>query len=546
MIAVFVTFLVLACSRLKEDLARAITDLAEKKKAAVPSYEEICQSLRDSVEDMLHVDYEIFLDNLNYLLKHLGVRNTELAGALHSDLSHVSRILAGRSHPGNTNIFIHDVATYLALRYTGSNELGSIAKLIGMDASDIVTSAALRDGIAHYLGFHAHFEVDNSIPHFLSSLDEFNLKDYLKTVHFDDIKVPSPIPQFNTRKEYTGIRKMMEAEIDFMKATVLSRSDEDCILYSDMPLEEMASDPDFPKKYLYGMAMMLKKGLHLHQIHDVNRPFPEMMLGLESWIPLYMTGQISPYYLPVSQNQVFLHFLKVSGAAALEGSAIAGNQNSGRYVLHRSKEDVKHFRIRAEQLLSKALPLMDIYRKDKAGLYHALQKHAYADTGYKMICSNLPVCFLPEGLLRKVMERVSMNMESQKVILKFYRESWNALHALLADHPVYLVVPAPEKSQFESWAPGLALADFFMDQEISLTYEEYTVCAEALKELEAENKNLHLEFDASTAFRHINISIIGDKMVIVSKEKSPAIHFVIHHKKMVRAFRNYIPSIIEK
>ena len=61
------------------------------------------------------------------------------------------------------------------------------------------------------------------------------------------------------------------------------------------------------------MAMMLKKGLHLNQIHNLDRSFEDMMLGLESWIPMYMTGQITPYYLKNIQNNVFLHFLKVSG-----------------------------------------------------------------------------------------------------------------------------------------------------------------------------------------------------------------------------------------
>ena len=53
----------------------------------------------------------------------------------------------------------------------------------------------------------------------------------------------------------------------------------------------MAKDPDFPKKWIYSMALMLKKGLHLHQIHNIDRSFEEMMLGLESWIPMYMTGK---------------------------------------------------------------------------------------------------------------------------------------------------------------------------------------------------------------------------------------------------------------
>lgn len=52
---------------------------------------------------------------------------------------------------------------------------------------------------------------------------------------------------------------MMQSELDFLKATVLSKSMEQVIMYSDMPMESMAKDADFPKKWMFGMAMMLKK-----------------------------------------------------------------------------------------------------------------------------------------------------------------------------------------------------------------------------------------------------------------------------------------------
>lgn len=33
---------------------------------------------------------------------------------------------------------------------------------------------------------------------------------------------------------------------------------------------------------MFGVAMSLKKGLNLNIIHNIDRPFNEMMLGLES------------------------------------------------------------------------------------------------------------------------------------------------------------------------------------------------------------------------------------------------------------------------
>ena len=125
-------------------------------------------------------------------------------------------------------------------------------------------------------------------------------------------------------------------------------------------MEEMGKDPDFPKKWMYGMAMMLKKGLHLKQIHNLDRSFGDMMLGLESWIPMYMTGQISPYYLKNVQHNVFLHLLKASGAASLSGEAITGNHSDGKYYLTKNKDEVAYYRKRAEALLESAQPMMDI------------------------------------------------------------------------------------------------------------------------------------------------------------------------------------------
>ena len=45
-----------------------------------------------------------------------------------------------------------------------------------------------------------------------------------------------------------------------------------------MPMTEMAKDQEFPKKWMFGMALLLKKGLRLQIIHNIDRNLPEMML----------------------------------------------------------------------------------------------------------------------------------------------------------------------------------------------------------------------------------------------------------------------------
>ena len=182
---------------------------------------------------------------------------------------------------------------------------------------------------------------------------------------------------------------------------MLSRSNEDVIMYSDMPMEEMAHDPEFPKKWMFGMAMMLKRGLHLHQIHCLGREFDEMMLGLESFIPMYMTGQISPYYLKNQSTAPFHHFLKVSGTAALSGEAIVGRRAQGRCFLREqtAREEVAYCRARAEALLSCASPLMEIFREDSAETFRKfLQTDAAVPGARRRVLSSPPLFTADESL----------------------------------------------------------------------------------------------------------------------------------------------------
>lgn len=530
-------------SKQVRQLAHGLAMLAVDKGISL-SEEEILSALNATVDDGLTVSYNVFLANLKSLLRALGVKRNELARALNYDASHVSKLLSGARTPGNLKTFTNDVASYLARRFIGSKELALIAKLTGTDTERLDTTAALRDNLIVWLGSNARPMQDDSIPHFLAQMDAFDLNDYMKAMHFDEIRLPPAMPRLPTRKEYTGIQKMMESELDFMKTTVLSKTSDSCILYSDMPLEEMAANPEFPKRFLLGMALMLKKGLQLYIIHDINRPFSEMMLGLESYIPMYMTGQISPWYLQKSQSDVFSHLLKVSGVAALEGIAISGKQGEGKYVLYRSKEDVKHYRNRAEALLAKASPLMEIYRRENTEAYAAVLRDIKEKTDCKVICSNLPVYFLPEGKLAVLLEKQPSAVA--ETIRRYDAKMREEVFDYLKRGRLHLVIPDLSEEQYAVSPLSLALADLFMEEKLELSYSTYLAYREVLERVSSENSNLVVEYSASPAFHNINITIAGDSVVIVSKEKSPAIHFVIHHKKMIRAFQNFIPPIVEE
>ena len=364
-------------------------------------------------------DYERFTDNLNALLGALEISNSDLSRFLNFDPSYLSRIRLGQRRPSDPNGFIEGLCRYVARRKSGENERAVLAKLTGCPMEELSSESSLISSLRNWLG-SGTAPVNDSMESFLKHLDSFDLDEYIHAIHFDELKVPSMPFQLPTSKTYYGVEAMKQGELDFFKATVLSKSMEPIFMCSDMPMEDMGKDLEFGKKWMFAIAMSLKKGLHLNIIHNIDRPFQEMMLGLESWIPIYMTGQVSPYYLKGKHNSVYCHFNYVSGQAALAGKCIQGYHNEGRYYLTKNKEEVAYYSHKAARLLEKAQPLMEIFRSDSANGYHAfLNTDAHTEGMRHNILASLPIYTLPEDVLIKILKRNSVYDTDGKRILTF-------------------------------------------------------------------------------------------------------------------------------
>ena len=525
-----------------EKLIKGILSLAKEKNVPI-SEQELRLAFQGAAKNGLPIEYDVYLANLNALLKTLEIKGSTLAKALSYDASHISKVLAGQRRPADIGKFTARVAAYVTQFYSSDQEIAAVAALIDADAKDLQNPRERCAVVTEWLGTNMSLERRDPVSGFLDKMDTFHLDDYIRAIHFDDIKTPSVPFQLPGTRQYYGLKEMMDAELDFMKATVLSKSMRDCILYSDMPMTEMAKDPEFPKKWMFGRAMMLKKGLRLNIIHDVNRPFYEMMLGLESYIPMYMTGQISPYYLTESQGGVFNHLLYVSGAAALEGNAISGHHAAGKYTLYKSRDDVQHFRARAEHLLKKTKPLMDIYRSDRKEELARQLRELWQEGDRRVVNCSLPLYTMDEPLLERILEHNAVNDADKEQIRRYRADYLAATEKLLIENKITIVVPKLSEEQFAQMPLNLALSELFVETDVAYRYNEYVEHLEQTKAFASAFPNLTVEFDPVPAFRNISYTVIDNKHVIVSKNKFPTIHFIIHHRKMVQAFQNFIPPL---
>lgn len=486
-----------------------------------------------------------FQEKFNTLLQVMNLNITRMCAYTNYDASTISRFRSGTRQPSDPEGFAAGVAAYVAAERSSAADCKILATLLACTPESLEQPAQCRAKLCAWL-LDESGSGDRSVTAFLAQLDAFDLNEYIRAIHFDALKVPGAMFQLPTTRTYMGLREMKDAELDFLKATVLSKSQMPVVMYSDMPMDEMAKDTEFAKKWMFGMAMMLKKGLFLHQIHNLDRSFADMMLGLESWIPMYMTGQIAPYYLKNAQPGAFLHLLKVSGAAALSGEAIAGHHADGRYTLTKSKEELTYYIGRAQLLLHAAQPLMEIYRADRVTELQAFwTSDAYTDGARRNRCASLPLYTMDRMFLANMLRAHGVAVELRAKILAFAENQRAILAETLHHGTVTDEVPALTEADFAREPCTLPLAGLFYETDISYTYDEYRAHWAQAQAFAARTAGYTLTEAASFPFRNLEIHMHAGAWAMVSKQKSPAIHFVIRHPKLRAAIEQFVPPVVD-
>ncbi len=363
-------------------ISDGISKIAGRRELTDIDYDSVYEKFIDEL-GIVETDNSQFSGNFANLVNMLEINLNELARGIGYDPSYISRLKKGQRVPSDINVFAENLSQFLIRKYSKSEDINRICSLIDYSFEDNnLVCADFTAAMTNYLCSNSgEDKTKDQIGGYLKKLDEFDLNEYITIIKFDKIKVPTAPFSLPASRNYYGIEEMKQGELDFFKATALSRSREPVFMNSDMPMADMAEDMDFNKKWMFGIAACLKKGLHLNMIHNIDRPLEEMILGLEAWIPIYMTGQIRPYYLKGLNTDIYHHLNYVSGAAALTGECINGYHNDGKYYLTNSKREVAYYRNKTDHILSKAFPLMDIYTEDSRESFYSFVRSESVKSG---------------------------------------------------------------------------------------------------------------------------------------------------------------------
>lgn len=495
-------------------------------------YEEVYAELSKYTQ-IESYDLQSVVDNLNNMIDKLDINASELAKSLNFDASYLSRIRNGKRNPSDMRTFVDGVAGFVAKKAVNPETFKQVCLLTKSDGKNI------QSDIATWL-IHGTVRDSSSVYEFLTTLDSFNLDEYISAVHFDDLKTPTLPFSIPTNKNYYGIEEMRKGELAFYRNAVLSKSTEDFFMHSQMPITEMAQDRDFYKKMMIAVAMILKKGIHIHIIHSLDRPWNEMMLGLEAWIPLYMTGQITPYYLENSQNGVYTNGLMVAGTAALIGEGVSGFPEDSKYYVTTNKDEITYYRRKADNLLRCAVPLMEIYRENMGPQFGSVLNRLVDIKGDRYVINHtLPITTVSDKLFFSIMQRNAVKRELAEKLWEDILDSKRRLETILENNIATDEIPLISEENFGRERIALSLSNMFFPTPVYYTYEDYCEHLALTEKFAREHENYKVVKSSKRVFKNIKISVIGDQAVLISKDKTPTIHFVIRHPKLISAISGF-------
>jgi len=489
------------------------------------------RKIKEDFENVLNKDninFELFRNNMNYLIDELNLNAFLISKYLGYDASYISKIRNGIRKPNNLSDFAYGFCKYLI-----DNKY---------ELKNIIENSELNIDILYKWITNNEIKRENYIENFLNKLDEFDLDDYIKTIKFDKLKVPTLPFDLPKNKTYYNLDGYKNSQLDILKHIILSKSKSDVFFYSNMEMTEASKDLEFTKKFMIGLALMLKKGLKLNIIHDLDRPFKELMLGLEGWIPLYMTGLISPHYFNDNSNELFSQIMCVNDVCALYGYSISNNNKISKYVLTTKKEDLMHYQECSKTLLRKSKELMNIYTLDNINEYLKERKN-YQNYNRKNILFKLPIYLISDELLLNILDKNNINKNDKNKIIKYVKEEKNIFNNILKNNKILDCISILDEESFNNNEVYLDIPEYICDKKIKYNYSEYLIYYKLIKNNNINNYSYQIH---KSVFKNITINIIDEECVIITKEKKPNIYFVIKHKKLVRAINNFESQLKEE
>lgn len=379
-------------------LARGIVELSKDEGSDKElSYDEVAEAL-ESARKGRRVAGESFGDRVDQLMIALNIRNVDIARATKIDPSYLSRIRNGQRNPVDRKRLAEIFARAAAFKCVYANALDQIVELVPTageiaDASNLGNEfeALLADDLMQWLlGDTVTDEDVAETKRFFDWLNEFDFEGYLRRLSepacFDGLPAIDLTPRACF---YSGIERMQDAEFEFLN--IAAQTDTSTVyLTSDVPMREGFIDESFLNKLIERVERIVQSGSSVRVVHSLERTLSESLVMMQDWIPIYLTGQVTPHFLRGVGNRLFAHTNYVCDICALSAESMMGHLSEGRSYFTLLPEDVAYYQRKMSFVIEKCEEILEVYlesRPDDFERFEEAERIRRENPEYREVCA---------------------------------------------------------------------------------------------------------------------------------------------------------------
>lgn len=286
---------------------------------------------------------------LDFLMNLTNTRNSALAKALNFSNSHISRIRSGERGLPQKQPFTQPAGAYFARNLTEPYQQKAAADTICPGRTWPKNQADAAALIASWLEDDSHL---------------------------------SPAPAKRARAEKAGPRCFFgnagkREAVEFFLSQLCARDKPPALLlHSDEDMTWLTEDGAFARRWGELLSQYLAKGGHIRIVHSVGRSLGEMLEALEKWAPLYMLGEIEPWYCPRVRDGIYHRTLFIArGHSAIVSHSVGAHTEKALNLLLDNVPAVHALEGEFADYLALCKPLMDVYRPGSVqGLRYQLDR----------------------------------------------------------------------------------------------------------------------------------------------------------------------------
>lgn len=463
----------------------------------------------------------MFAKKLSILMECLDISNVQLAAEIHLDPSYISKLRNGKrklpSHPD----FLENANAFFVEEAKRKNREDVLAQIIQepWPSHDEEAVMLLNNWLSDQL------EQGDLISKLLYQFSNTDLPGDVERVSVRDL-LEEPEMDF-----YYGREGKRQAVVRFFEDVLSAEEPPLLKLHSEENMLWLFEDKGFAQRWGALFAECLKRGSRVKIIHNLSRDLDELIESLIRWIPVYMTGQILPYYCPRKRDGIFQRTLFIAqDTAAVTSTALAHDPEDMLNVYIDDADAVHALEREFDRYLDICRPLMNIINDDFINEYPKLYSEIIMGDGdvyYKG--ANPSLITLPDSLARDIDKRCP-----GVGFYELYRDVRSKFLEKLKTYEVHTIINIPVIEE-----TVLQQSVFFADEPLVLSREEKKQHYAEVLRLAKEYDNYKIYFDKDIDLK-LSLFLRTEQGIIVERHSFPRTLFGIREATMTSAFYYYL------